>query len=146
MDGVLNAVTCGRKPPPDAFDDLTLTKCIGFKIRYSPKMGARLAALDADIVWLTTWRGFANAKIAPLFRWQPMPVLDSKDDDGVQLQGWWKSEAADAYLMANPRPFVWIDDDLQWSIGNGDVEWHDGTGADSFMVFDTASLAISSPL
>lgn len=116
VDGVLNAV-CSGKTPDNEFGDFQEARVGlfgGLIITYSPEMGRRLAALDADIHWLTTWKTWANEHIAPLFAWAPFPVVP--DIDPMEKRGWWKASGARAVLEADPRPFVWIDDDLYYSV------------------------------
>jgi hypothetical protein len=119
VDGVLNVVGAAV-PGPDTFTDFRRTRCMGFRIMYSPEMGRRLGALDADIMWLTTWREDANVWIAPLFGWPEHEVLDGEDGDGA---GWWKSDAAHGYVEEHQRPFVGLDDDLGAAKRLGEVEW-----------------------
>jgi hypothetical protein len=122
VDGVLNQVRGARGARALAFDDFQTAVCNGWKIRYSPLMGKRLAALEADIVWLTTWGEEANTWIGPLFGWEPLPVVERTDED--DKTSWWKSPAALRFLTEQPTPpFIWIDDDLFDAVGNGEVRW-----------------------
>lgn len=104
VDGVVNIF-----PPHTKTDwpDVERTRCMGFPITYSPMMGARLAALDCDIVWLTTWCDEANEWIAPLFGWDALPVIQRENE-----VGWWKLNALRELLPGTKRPFIWIDDDI----------------------------------
>ena len=43
----------------------------------SKAMAGELAALQAEIVWLTDWGDMANRSIAPWFGWGPLPVAES---------------------------------------------------------------------
>ena len=92
-------------------------------ITRSLKMGERIAALDADIVWLTTWEvdDHANTFIAPLFGWDDLPILHAGEE--WHRRGWWKSTVAQKFIMENPRPFIWLDDDLHYSDSRGEVDW-----------------------
>jgi hypothetical protein len=123
VDGVVNAVPWGDKKVHDGFNDFCQTICAGFRITYSPKMGERLAALDADIVWLTTWEqdDMANAWIAPLFGWDPLPILHASDE--WYRPGWWKSSILEKFIRNDPRPFVWLDDDLSSEERRGGIDW-----------------------
>lgn len=121
VDGVLNAVT---DEPPKTWTDWRITDCNGYPIHHSPEMGRQIAALDADIVWLTTWglSDLANQWVGALFDWPEYPTLGMGGSRFAP--GWWKSFVAEEYLRTQPgRPFIWIDDDLSWSINNGDVPW-----------------------
>ncbi len=59
-------------------------------------------ALDCNIVWLTTWNdeNGSNEWIGPLFGW-----------------------TARDFILENPRPFIWADDDLDDAIKMREVEW-----------------------
>lgn len=109
VDGVLNVL--GTPPPDpghDGWDDVELHEQVpshagAFDLRLSRSMVAEVAALDADVAWLTTWRADAVAEVAPLVDApRDWPWLDWQHD---------KVEAVVADLTATgPRPFVWIDD------------------------------------
>lgn len=115
VDGVLNA--CGWDEPK-GWDDFQTTVCNGFHITHSQKMAAAIRALDADIVWLTTWRERANEWISPLFDWGHFPALSYVESE--RYSSWWKAAAAEKYIKENPRPFIWIDDDLTFGIMESD--------------------------
>ncbi|MHB1599687.1 MAG: HAD domain-containing protein [Acidimicrobiales bacterium] len=110
----------------DEFEDLRETRASGFPITYSPEMGRRLAALEGDIYWLTTWEagGLANAEIAPIFGWDPLPTIARADhDEKAGWDGWWKSSAAQEIVTQHRRPFVWLDDELQAARKHGQIAW-----------------------
>lgn len=73
----------------------------GYDLCMSKSMVAALAALPADVVWLTTWRHDAAKHVAPLVGAPEWPVIDWAYEKGAAL-------AQDQ--AANPRPFVWVDD------------------------------------
>lgn len=133
VDGVLNAVmdSTRRRSPTAAgderldpsFRDWRRDRRRNFRITYSIEMGRRIGALGVDIFWLTTWLDHANSEIAPLFGWDPLPVLGFPEYLADTGPGWWKSAAAAAFVAEHQRPFIWIDDDLAWSLDRGDVEW-----------------------
>ena len=120
VDGVLNACP-HRDPEKVGFTDFRVKLCDGFKITHSLEMGERLIALDADIVWLTTWENRSNTLIGPLFGWPEFPVLEGGEE--WYRPGWWKSTVAEKFIRENPRPFVWIDDDLADAEDNGEIDW-----------------------
>lgn len=122
VDGVLNACGDPREHPEEHWGDFDVAQCNGYRITYSPKMGAALRALDAEIIWLTTWRGLANEHIRPLFGWEPFEVLEPGIGDHTD-HGWWKSNILQPYIAANPGPFIWLDDDYNYSKGQGEVKW-----------------------
>lgn len=72
---------------------------------YSPTMVDRLAGMNAELVWLTSWRNEANRDLAPLFGWAQLPTVARRPENV-----WWKLEALMAWRP--DRPFVWIDDEL----------------------------------
>lgn len=106
VDGVLNIFP---KRTKTKWPDARLAVCHGFNILHSPQMGARLAALDVDIHWLTTWCDLANEWIGPLFGWDELPVVGDEFKD-VWARPWWKLQYMQAYEPTGP--FIWIDDDL----------------------------------
>lgn len=122
VDGVLNAFPATLYPQgTEGFQDFRSKPCNGYEICYSPQMGERLISLDADFVWLTTWEHRANEFIGPLFGWDAFPVLEGGEE--WYRRGWWKTTVAEKFIRKNPRPFIWIDDDLAseaWNIG---IDW-----------------------
>lgn len=130
VDGVLNAVT--KYPDFDIWPDWDRAKCMGYTIRYSREMGARLGALAAtpgvELVWLTTWEHEANVWIGPLFDWPQHRVIDRRDlrqERGITVAtaGWWKYDEARELFENDGIPFVWIDDDLGDSHDEGAADW-----------------------
>lgn len=114
VDGVLNALHWRNEPPPDTWDDFEYHPNVNpdpeyyvnnecFNLWLSKKMVAAIVALDADVKWLTTWRECAPKTIAPLVDAPEWPYLE-----------WYRSKAQ--ALLADqenePRPFIWIDDDV----------------------------------
>lgn len=141
VDGVLNAV---HRQPGDHWSDWQRAECMGFTIRYSPSVAARIGALTliegVELRWLTTWEHHANKWICPLFGWPDFPVIDRHDIEQhqsglvVATSGWWKFDEARALYESDGVPFVWIDDDL----GHSD----DGAG-DWITSLDGRALGIS---
>jgi hypothetical protein len=90
----------------------------GFPCHLSRKMGDALAALDADIVWLTTWEHLANEVISPFMGWHPFPFFRQADYSppwatGCPEEIGWKFAAAeDLQRLTNGKPFIWVDDDI----------------------------------
>jgi hypothetical protein len=121
VDGVLNAL----HPPfqaPDTWEDWQQAEIEGFTITYSPEMGRRLKALEADIHWLTTWEHMANKYIAPLLGFPEFPVLEKEDFD--KTRSWWKSGAAEMLMLSNiGRPLIWVDDDISYGEIQNELEW-----------------------
>lgn len=128
VDGVVNRFPTLERIPrrKHEFDDLREAKVAGFPITFSPEMGRRLAALEADIHWLTTWEGgnMANRHIAPLFGWEPLPTIARADHDKrAGAFGWWKSSAVKVLVAQHRRPFVWLDDELAAARKHGQIAW-----------------------
>lgn len=67
----------------------------------------RLLALDAELVWLTTWGHDANDGFSHILG--RLPVLDSDSEDR-----WWKAQALHDYVTTH-GPYdriVWLDDEM----------------------------------
>jgi hypothetical protein len=95
------------------FDDFVVhqveTLGVVWPLRLSKKMGARLAALDVEIRWLTTWSWDA-VKVAQIIGLPTdLPVVA---EYGVSSPLRWKWQAVQRFLSEEPgRPYIWIDDD-----------------------------------
>jgi hypothetical protein len=76
---------------------------------YHPHLVGRLAGLPMRQVWLTNRLEDARESLGQLFP-RATEVLDS----GTQVNGWWKIDAALAFLKENPQisRIVWVDDEL----------------------------------
>ena len=119
VDGVLNAFQFD--PEHATFDDFTdhaITiddpQSFGrrFDVCLSRTMGERIASLPAVIVWVTTWEHHADTYIAPLCGLPTgLKVLTSPGDVDT-WHGTWKFDAVRRAITDDPRPFVWVDDDL----------------------------------
>ena len=105
VDGVLSPVV----PHSDAWTDWERVENIPFHLVLSRKMAGRIAQLDAEVVWLTTWEHDANAVVAEFLGWQPHDVLERSGDE----ERWWKLDAITERIEKEPRPFVWVDDELE---------------------------------
>lgn len=128
VDGVVNRLPTLERIPrhKHEFADLSEAKVAGFPIVYSPEMARRLAGLEGNIYWLTTWEAgdLANRKIAPLLGWEPLPTIARADHDKrAGAFGWWKSSAAKALVAQHQRPFVWLDDELDAARKHGQIAW-----------------------
>jgi HAD domain in Swiss Army Knife RNA repair proteins len=123
VDGVLNAFDLDPGGDVDTFDDFGLHEVefefeVGhprtFVVCLSPAMGARLAQLAVDIHWVTTWEHRADSAIAPLCGLPSgLPVL-SPLDEAEEWELDWKFLAVRRSVEGDPRPFVWIDDDIDY--------------------------------
>ena len=121
VDGVVNKVR--DDPDPEGFRDFQEALCKGSQIRYSPKMAERIAALEVDLHWLTTWCDDANEHISPLLKVGVLPVVGMEVLRGYLGRGWWKSVAAEEFVVKLGRPFIWVDDDLWAAERNDEVPW-----------------------
>jgi len=123
VDGVLNAFELSLSSEAEPFDDFDVHEVefefeVGhprtFVVCLSPAIGARLARLAVDIQWVTTWEHRADSTIAPLCGLPSgLPVLTPRDE----AEEWdldWKFLEVRRAVERDPRPFVWIDDDLDF--------------------------------
>jgi hypothetical protein len=78
--------------------------------RIDPALGARLAALDCELVWATTWMEDANVCVAPWLGLPPLPLVDWPDEDEPPTPLHWKTRPLVAWAAG--RPFVWVDDEI----------------------------------
>ncbi len=123
VDGVLNAFELDLSSDVPVFDDFGLHEVefefeVGhprtFVVCLSPAMGARLAQLAVDIQWATTWEHRADSAIAPLCGLPSgLPVL-SPLEEAEEWELDWKFLAVRRSVERDPRPFVWIDDDIDY--------------------------------
>ena len=145
VDGVLNVFEKDLGSDADMFDDFALHDVdfdvvAGYhrsvSVWLSPAMGARLAQLAVDMHWVTTWEHRANSAIAPLCGLaRDLPVLLH----GVNDEEWdldWKFVAVRNAVEQDPRPFVWIDDDIDFLRDQGLTprEWADGISVPSLLI------------
>lgn len=105
VDGVLSPLA----PGSSAWDDWERVEDIPFHLVLSRRMARRIRELGVEVVWLTTWEHDANAVVADTLGWEPNDVLVREGSDA----GWWKLAAIRERIEAEPRPFVWIDDELE---------------------------------
>jgi hypothetical protein len=121
VDGVINAFEFFPGREFAGFDDFDAHQVVferedgtsrDFIVFLSPAMGSRLAGLSVDISWVTTWEHRADTHIAPLCGLpRGLPVL-SRPDDADDPWGGWKFHEVRRAVQQNPRPFVWVDDDI----------------------------------
>lgn len=73
-----------------------------------------------DGVWCTSWRELAPTHLAPILGIDPLPVLSLPRAEVTRLGlVGAKRTAIESWLTHHPRPFCWIDDDLD----SGAQEW-----------------------
>ncbi|MFD9725811.1 HAD domain-containing protein [Streptomyces sp. NPDC059072] len=107
VDGPL--VPFGAGPYPQGDDDNPLLA------RVDPTVGPRLAALECELVWATTWMEEANECLAPRLGLPPLPVLEWPEPSdeagrGVPSRVHWKTPGLVGHAAG--RPFVWVDDEI----------------------------------
>lgn len=118
VDGVLNAFDLDTSL--GGFDDfvgheIVVDNGTGFRmfleVLLSLEMGRRISALPVEIIWLTTWGHDADLEIAPRCGLPGgLPVITTPSE--ATGNGSWKVGAVMEVLDRQPRPFVWVDDDL----------------------------------
>jgi uncharacterized protein YegL len=123
IDGVLNVLEKDIGRHAEMFDDFAehtvpFETVSGYRrsvsVWISPSMTARVAGLAADIHWVTTWGDRVGSTIAPRCGLpRDLPVL-TRDDGSEEWFIDWKFRAVRAMLEGNPRPFVWVDDDIDF--------------------------------
>ena len=91
--------------------------------RIDPALGARLTALDCELVWATTWMDDANVCVAPWLGLPQLPLVDWPDPAEESAGGspasglHWKTRPLVAWAAG--RPFVWVDDEIR----DADRDW-----------------------
>lgn len=130
VDGVLNAVNS-----PDILTDY-ISVCAyaegrRFPILYNPEIVKRLRDWhDKELVeirWLTTWCDDADRSLAEAIGMPRGLWVEGVSEHRSTRHGWWKSEAARKVVMHNAfRQVFWCDDDLDYALLNGEVEWMRG--------------------
>jgi len=123
VDGVLNVLQKDIGTHTEMFDDFAehvvpYDTVSGYRrsvsVWLSPSMSARVAGLAADIHWVTTWADRAGSTIAPRCGLpRDLPVL-TRDGGGEEWDLDWKLRAVRTIVEQDPRPFVWIDDDIDF--------------------------------
>ncbi len=140
VDGVLNVFEKDVGADVEMFDDFAMHEVpfevvAGYRrsvaVWLSSSMGGRIAQLDVDIHWVTTWEHRAGSDIAPRCGLpRDLPVL-TRIDHGEEWDLSWKFLAVRRAVEEDPRPFVWIDDDIDFL---EDVSVTPRTWADSISV------------
>jgi hypothetical protein len=116
VDGVL--IPMRDRPAPPAARQPADDDGHPLLYRLDPSDGHRLLALDAELVWATTWMAHANDVVAPRLGLPSLPVVDWPVDDDIPAPGLhWKT--ACLVRWAGARPFVWLDDEITAA----DREW-----------------------
>ncbi len=121
VDGVLNVLEKDIGRHAEMFDDFAehvvpFDTVSGYRrsvsVWLSPSMTARVAGLAADIHWVSIWEDRAGSAIAPRCGLpRDLPVL-TRDGGGEEWDIDWKFRAVRTMVEQGPRPFVWIDDDI----------------------------------
>ncbi len=145
VDGVLNVFEKDLGRDAEMFDDFVLHDVdfdvvAGYHrsvaVWLSPAMGARIARLAVDTHWVSTWEHRANSAIAPLCGLpRDLPVLlHGLNDEEWDLD--WKFVAVRQVVEKDPRPLVWIDDDIDFLRDQGLTprEWADGIPVPSLLI------------
>ncbi len=123
VDGVLNAVM----DPATIPDEYTAVNNHDYAIVYRQSVVDRIASLHesgrVEVRWLTTWMHRANT----LARGIGLPEFAVEGDPEVWIERpgtWWKSTVAQRIDAECPAaPLIWTDDDLDYSVGRGEVDW-----------------------
>jgi hypothetical protein len=109
FDGVLNPES---RSPPGPLTDWQTSSADGVTVRWSPTVARSIGQLAsrAEVLWLTTWEDRAQIHLEPLLGLRRLE-LAGRDQFDTRWR-WWKHEVVSALWETDPRPFVWIDDDL----------------------------------
>jgi hypothetical protein len=123
VDGVLNVLEKFLGRHDEMYDDFAehivpFETVSGYMrsvpVWLSPAMAARVADLPADIHWVTTWGHRAGSSIAPRCGLpRDLPVL-TREPGAEEWDLDWKFVAVRKAVEEAPRPFVWIDDDIDF--------------------------------
>lgn len=107
VDGVLNAASHRN--------GLNKTMVLGFPIRWSPKVIAKVSELSerVEVHWCTTWSGLANDALAPALGLPQFPVdaMPLTAESVSWNESWWKFLVFKDYVRAG-RQVIWTDDDI----------------------------------
>jgi hypothetical protein len=107
VDGVLNAVN-----PTGQWPDLKRARVNRFPICWSPTVVEFFNELSTrvEILWLTTWEERAQELLAPVLGLRAFQ-LAAEDTDPLSIH-WWKHTVVQQWWENDPRPFIWVDDEL----------------------------------
>ena len=123
VDGVLSVFEKDVGGHVEMFDDFAMHDVpsdvvAGYRhsvaVWLSPSMGARIAGLAVDTHWVTIWEHRAGSAIAPRCGLpRDLPVL-SRGDGVEEWDLDWKFLGVRRVVEHDPRPFVWIDADIDF--------------------------------
>jgi hypothetical protein len=107
VDGVINAIS-----PTGQWEDLARSTVDRISICWSPSVVRFLNELSsrAEILWLTAWAESAPNLLAPSLGIRPFRVAGQPTRSPREV--WWKHELVQSYWTTDPKPFIWIDDEL----------------------------------
>jgi len=105
-----------------AWPDARVVPEAGMAVSCSPTLMARLGGLPVSIVWATDWQAAAAPTFDALLGRPSSGHLAERDS----VYGWWKVEAVEAFLDANPqvRTVVFADDKLE-EVDDLDITYRD---------------------
>jgi hypothetical protein len=153
VDGVLNVPEGFHGRHDEMYDDFAehvvpFENVSGYMrsvpVWLSPAMGARVGDLPADIHWVTTWGHRVGSSIAPRCGLpRDLPVLTR--DGGEEWDLDWKFLAVRKAVEQDPRPFVWIDDDIEF-LQDGSLTpqaWADHLALPSLLIAPAAGTGLT---
>lgn len=82
-----------------------------FNLNWSAELVRKLDALDADWLWLTSWKADGPEFLDPLLGIESAGWMDWDYSAATGFNHEMKFPALVADQAANPRPFVWVDDE-----------------------------------
>ncbi len=135
IDGVVSSMT-----GENAFGDGRVVLVDGYHLNLSRELGARLAALDVDVRWLTTW-GTRAADVADLLGVPRWP-LAMKPPRGATSSGPWKFDCVRDQIEADVQPFAWVDDA---AIDRNVEVWADNLPVRSLLLRPDPRIGLSPP-
>ena len=126
FDGVLNPES---RTPNGPLVDWRASRVQGVSVMWSPTIARSISQLShrVEVLWLTTWQRDAQIHLAPLLELPRFELAGTYDSDAPWR--WWKHDVVTSLWQADPRPFVWIDDDL--ALFRDALEWVEALPADN---------------
>lgn len=81
------------------------------RVWLNPDHGRQLAALDADLVWGTSWNSLANQYIGPAIGLPVLPTIHVGEPAWTERPGGlhWKAPALAKFRAT--APMIWVDDE-----------------------------------
>ena len=153
VDGVLNVLEKDIGRHGEMFDDFTehvvpFDSVSGYRrslsVWLSRAMAARVAGLAADIHWVTVWQHRVGSTIAPRCGLpRDLPVL-AREDGGEEWDLDWKFVVVRKTVEQDPRPFVWVDDDIDF-LQDGSLSpraWADSLAQPSLLIAPEAGTGL----